>query len=51
MIGGDAMKMTLEVFMKTAKDRWTTITKGWTMCAFGMAEGTIWAFRFAFFGN
>ena len=43
----------LDVFMKTAKDGRSAITRGWTrvMCAFCMEEGTIWAFRFTLFSN
>ena len=43
----------LEVIMKTVKDGRSAITRGWTRVvrAFGMEEGTIWAFRFTSFSN
>ena len=43
----------LEVLMKTVKDGWATITRGWTRVvrAFGMQEGTIWAFDFTLSSN
>ena len=43
----------LEVLMKTVKDGRSAITRGWTRVvrAFGMEEGTIWAFRFTLFSN
>ena len=43
----------LEVLMKTVKDGRSAITRGWTRVvrAFGMEEGTIWAFCFTLFSN
>ena len=43
----------LEVVMKTVKDRWAAITRGWPrdVRALRMEEGTIWAFRFTFSSN
>ena len=43
----------LDVFMKTVKDGRLDITRGWTRVvrAFGMEEGTIWAFHFTLFSN
>ena len=42
-----------EVVMKTVKDGWAAITRGWprVMRALRMEEGTICAFRFTFFSN
>ena len=39
-----------EVVMKTVKDGWAAITRGWprVVCALRMEEGTIWAFCFTF---
>jgi len=38
----------LEVFLKAVKDGWAIVTRGWTKVvrAYGMQEGTLWAFRF-----
>ena len=38
----------LEVFLKAVKDGRTIVTRGWTKVvrAYGMDEGTLWAFRF-----
>ena len=38
----------LEVFLKAVKDGRAIVTRGWTkvVCAYGMQEGTLWAFRF-----
>ena len=38
----------LEVFLKAVKDGRAIITRGWTKVvrAYGMQEGTLWAFRF-----
>ena len=43
----------LDGFMKTVKDAWSAITRGWARVvrAFCMQEGTIWAFRFTLFNN
>jgi hypothetical protein len=43
----------LEVIMKTVKDGRSAITRGWNRVvrAFGMEEGTIWAFHFTSFSN
>ena len=43
----------LDVFMKTVKDVWSAITRGWTrvVCAFCMEEATIRAFHFTLFSN
>ena len=42
-----------EVIMKTMKDGWGFITRGWprVVHALRMEEGTIWAFRFTFSSN
>ena len=42
-----------EVLMKTVKDGWAAITRGWprVVRALHMEEGTIWAFRFTFSSN
>ena len=42
-----------EVVMKTMKDGWAAITRGWprVMRALCMEEGTIWAFCFTFSSN
>ncbi|KAE8795697.1 Nudix hydrolase 9 [Hordeum vulgare] len=39
----------LEVFLKAVKDGRVIVTRGWTkvVCAYGMQEGTLWAFRFS----
>ena len=38
----------LEVFVKAVKDGRAIVTRGWTKVvrAYGMQEGTLWAFRF-----
>ena len=38
----------LEVFLKAVKDGRAIVTRGWTKVvrAYGMQEGTLWAFRF-----
>ena len=38
----------LEVFLKALKDGRAIVTRGWTKVvrAYGMQEGTLWAFRF-----
>ena len=38
----------LEVFLEAVKDGWAIVTRGWTKVvrAYGMQEGTLWAFRF-----
>ena len=38
----------LEVFLKAVKDGQAIVTRGWTKVvrAYGMQEGTLWAFRF-----
>src|SRR4051812_25053264 len=38
----------LEVFLKVVKNGQAIVTRGWTkvVCAYGMQEGTLWAFRF-----
>ena len=38
----------LEIFLMAVKDGRAIITRGWTkvVCAYGMQEGTLWAFRF-----
>ena len=43
----------LDAFMKTVKDGWSDITRGWTRVVrvFCMEEGTIWAFGFTLFSN
>ena len=57
MTGGHAMKVKVfhpdynehrEVLMKTVKDGWAAITRGWprVVRALRMEEGTIWTFRF-----
>ena len=58
MTGVEATKVTvynsyyhdngLEVFLKALKDGQAIVTRGWTKVvrAFGMKEGTLWAFRF-----
>jgi hypothetical protein len=62
MIGGHAMKVKVfhpdynehrEVIMKTVKDGWAAITRGWprVVRALRMEEGTIWAFCFTFSSN
>ena len=42
-----------EVLMKTVKDGWVAITRGWprVVRALRMEEATIWAFRFTFSSN
>jgi hypothetical protein len=62
MIDGHAMKVKVfhldyndhrEVLMKTVKDGWAAITRGWprVVRALRMEEGTMWAFRFTFSSN
>ena len=57
MMGGHAMKVKVfhpdynehrEVVMKAVKDGRAIVTRGWTKVvrAYGMQEGTLWAFRF-----
>ena len=57
MIGGHAMKVKVfladynehrEVFLKAVKDGRAIVTRGWTkeVHAYGMHDGTLWAFRF-----
>ena len=43
----------LEVVMKTVKDGWAAITRGWprVVRTLRMEEGTIWAFRFRVSSN
>ena len=42
-----------EVLMKTVKDGWAAITRGWprVMHALRTEEGTIWSFFFTFSSN
>ena len=58
MIGGHAMKVKVfhtnyndhpEVLMKTVKDGWAAITRGWprVVRALRMEEGTIWPLTFS----
>ena len=43
----------IEVLMKTVRDGWSAITRGWirVVRAFDMEKDTTWAFRFTLFSN